>query len=170
MQVPGRILGTVLVGEKEPLSLKYAWWGFVSGTVGIMAIRAVTDMTGHSLLIAPMAASAVLLFGAHESPLAQPRNLIGGHLIAAMVAVLIATLGGSGPFAMALAVGCTILVMDLTHTTHPPAGATAFLGVQGHAGVLFIAAPVLAGAAILLLVALFTTNGVYHRRYPYHWL
>ncbi len=170
MQFPGRIMGTALVGKKEPLSLKYACWGFMSGTAGIMAIRAVTDMTGHSLLIAPMAASAVLLFGANDSPLAQPRNLIGGHLVAAAVAVLIVALGGSGPLAMALAVGCTILLMDLTRTTHPPAGATAFLGVQGHAGVLFIAAPVLAGALILLLVALFTNNVVYHRRYPSHWL
>ncbi|HEY6873059.1 MAG TPA: HPP family protein [Geobacteraceae bacterium] len=170
MQFPGRIRGTVLFGEKEPLSLKYACWGFLSGTAGILAIRAVTGMAGHSLLIAPMAASAVLLFGANESPLAQPRNLVGGHLVAAGLAVLIVAMGGSGPLAMALAVGCAILLMDLTRTTHPPAGATAFIGVQGHAGPLFIVVPVLGGALILLLVALFTNNVVYHRRYPRHWL
>jgi CBS-domain-containing membrane protein len=117
-----------------------------------------------------MAASAVLLFGATESPLAQPRNLVGGHLVAAGLAVVIVAAGGTGPLALALAVGGAILLMHLTRTTHPPAGATAFLAVQGHAEANFIMVPVLAGVLILLLVALFTNNVVYHRRYPRHWL
>lgn len=169
-QFPGRIRETALYGEKEPVSFKYAFWGFLSGTVGILAIGAVTGMAGHSLMIAPMGASAVLLFGATESPLAQPRNLVGGHLICAGLAVAIVASGGSGPLAMALAVGGAILLMNLTRTVHPPAGATAFLGVQGHAELRFIMVPVLAGILILLLVALFTNNVVYHRRYPRHWL
>lgn len=61
-----------------PLSLKYAVWGFLSGTAGILAILAVTRVAGHPLLIGSFGASAVLLFGAAESPLAQPRNVVGG--------------------------------------------------------------------------------------------
>jgi CBS-domain-containing membrane protein len=53
---------------------------------------------------------------------------------------------------------------------HPPGGATALIGVQGHAGPLFILVPVLAGALILLFVALFTNNVVHHRQYPKNWL
>lgn len=59
--------------------------------------------------------------------------------------------------------------MDLTHTMHPPGGATALIGVQGAATPLFILTPVLAGALFLLGVALFTNNLVHHRRYPKHW-
>lgn len=169
-QFPARIRGTALFGKKEPASLKYAVWGFLSGMVAILAICAVTRMAGHCLLIAPMAASAVLLFGATESPLAQPRNLVGGHLISAGLAVAIVAILGSGSLALALAVGGAILLMHLTRTTHPPAGATAFLAVQGHAEPHFVMVPVLAGVLVLLLVALFTNNVVYHRRYPRHWL
>ncbi len=131
-----------LKGVHAPLSMKYAIWGMLSGTVSILAILAVTKMAGYPLLIGSFGASAVLLFGANESPLAQPRNLIGGHLVSALVAVVIVALGG----------------------------ATALIGVQGHAGYVFLLLPVLAGVLILLVVALFTNNVVHHRQYPKHWI
>ncbi|MEO6709071.1 MAG: HPP family protein, partial [Planctomycetota bacterium] len=115
-------------------------------------------------------ASAVLLFGANESPLAQPRNLVGGHVLSSIVAVLVVAAWGSTPLTTALAVGLALLVMNVTHTTHPPGGATALIGVQAAAGPGFILVPVLAGALILLVTALFTNNVVYHRKYPNHWL
>jgi CBS-domain-containing membrane protein len=67
-------------------------------------------------------------------------------------------------------VGVAIFLMHITHTTHPPGGATALIGVQGHAGLAFILVPVLAGALILLAVALFTNNVIHHRQYPKHWI
>jgi CBS-domain-containing membrane protein len=60
--------------------------------------------------------------------------------------------------------------MYLTRTIHPPGGATALIGVQGHAGLSFILIPVLSGTLILLVMALLTNNIVHHRRYPKHWL
>ena len=86
-RLPGKMKGK-LKGTHAPLSIKYAIWGMLSGTVSILAILAVTKMAGYPLLIGSFGASAVLLFGANESPLAQPRNLIGGHLVSAS--------GGSG--------------------------------------------------------------------------
>lgn len=152
------------------MSLKYAFWSFVSGTLGILAIFGITDLVGHPLLIGSFGASAVLLFGVTDSPLAQPRNLIGGHLVSAGVAVLVVALFGSNQLAMAIGVGLAVFAMNLTHTNHPPGGATALIGVQGGAGPGFILVPVLAGALILLVMALFTNNLVYHRKYPKHWL
>ena len=157
-------------GERPPMTLKYACWSFATSIVGILAIYAIANLAGQTLLIAPLAASDVLLFGASDSSLAQPRNLVGGHLISAGVAVLTVALFGTSQLTMALAVGFAVLLMNLTHTTHPPGGATAFIGAQGHAGPVFIFVPVLAGALILLAVALFTNNVVYRRRYPRHWL
>ena len=152
------------------MSVKYAVWSFLSGTLGILAIYWVTNLVGTPLLIGSFGASAVLLFGANESPLAQPRNLIGGHLVSALIAVLMVAVFGSSPLTTALAVGLALLVMNITHTTHPPGGATALIGVQASAGPWFILVPVLGGALILLAVALFTNNVVYHRKYPRHWL
>ena len=159
-----------LWGPRPAMSAKYALWSFLSGTLGILAIFLVTSLVGYPLLIGSFGASAVLLFGATDSPLAQPRNLVGGHVVCACVAVLVVALFGSTPLTIAIGVGLALLVMNLTHTTHPPGGATALIGVQGAVGPEFILVPVLAGALILLATALFTNNVVYHRKYPSHWL
>jgi len=158
-----------LRGSYPPLSIKYAVWSFLSGTLGMLAIVEITELVGHPLLIGSFGASAVLLFGVTDSPLAQPRNLIGGHLVSAAVAVLVVALFGSNQLTMAIGVGLAIFAMNLTHTNHPPGGATALIGIQGAVGPDFILVPVLAGALILLVTALFTNNVVYHRTYPRHW-
>lgn len=152
------------------MSLRYAFWSLLSATLGIFVICEITTLVGHPLLIGSFGASAVLLFGANDSPLAQPRNLVGGHLLSAAVAVVVVALFGSTPFTMALGVGVAIFVMNLTHTTHPPGGATALIGVQGTVGPEYILIPVLAGVLILLVTAIFTNNVVYHRSYPKQWL
>ncbi len=159
-----------LRGPRPTVSLHNAFWSFLSATLGILAIGEITSLSGHHLLIGSFGASAVLLFDAVDSPLAQPRNLVGGHVLSAGVAVIVVALVGSSPLTMAIAVGLAIFVMNLTHTTHPPGGATALIGVQGAVGPEFILLPVLAGALILLIMALFTNNVVYHRSYPKHWL
>ena len=164
-----RRLRVPLRAQHPPLSPRFALWSLISGTLGILAIAAVTELFGHPLLIGSFGASAVLLFGTPDSPLTQPRNLIGGHLISAAVAIVLVALFGSNPLTMALAVGLAIFFMNLTHTTHPPGGATALIGVQGAAGWSYIFVPVLTGALILLAVTLFTSNVVHHRRYPRHW-
>jgi CBS-domain-containing membrane protein len=152
------------------MTLRYAFWSFLSSTLAIVAIGEITTMVGHPLLIGSFGASAVLLFGATESPLAQPRNLVGGHLLSAIVAVAVVALMGSTPLSMALGVGIAIFVMNITHTTHPPGGATALIGVQGAAGLGFVLVPVLTGVLILLATAVVTNNVVFHRSYPKHWL
>ena len=169
LRLPGKMRGQ-FGRNYEKLSFKYALWGFVSGTLAILAILAVTKMAGFPLLIGSFGASAVLLFGADGSQLAQPRNLVGGHMISAGVATLIVAAGGSGSAAVALAVGISIFLMYLTRTIHPPGGATALIGVQGQAGFSFLLVPVLLGVLLLLAVALFTNNIVHHRQYPKQWL
>lgn len=168
-KVPVKMKGT-LRGPRAPLCPKYAAWGFVSGGISILAITLVTQLAACPLLIGSFGASAVLLFGASDSPLAQPRNLIGGHLISALVAVAVVALAGNATWAVALAVGGSICLMYLTRTVHPPGGATALIAVQSHAAWSFVLVPVLSGALVLLLVALFTNNVVHHRQYPTHWI
>lgn len=156
--------------DHEPLSWKFALWGLFCGTLAIFIILKITEIAGEPLFIGSFGASAVLLFGATDSPLAQPRNLVGGHLISALVAVLIVACGGTGISAMALAVGISLFCMYITRTLHPPGGATALIGVQGHAGAAFLLVPILAGTLILLLTALVINNLVHHRQYPKYWL
>lgn len=165
---PGKLKGGCR-STPPPASGVFAFWGMLSGTLAILALIWVATRTGHPLLIGSFGASAVMLFGAPDSPLAQPRNLIGGHLVSALISVFLVAALGSSPWVAALAVGLAIGGMHLTHTTHPPGGATALIGVQGHATWAFLLVPVLAGVLILLAVALFTNNIVYHRQYPKYW-
>lgn len=167
--VPGRWRVPVHSGLRS-VSFKHAFWSGLTGALGILAIHLVTTWSGQPLLIGSFGASAVLLFGVPDSALSQPRNLVGGHVLSALVAVATVALVGSGPLSIALGVGLSMFVMSLTRTLHPPGGATALIGVQGAVGLEFVAIPVLAGALILLAMALVTNNVVRHRRYPLHWL
>lgn len=133
--------------------------------------------TDALLLIGSLGASAVLLYGAPRSPLAQPRNLIGGHTLSALVGVSVWLLMGPQlPWlAAALAVSTAIAVMHLTRSLHPPGGATALIAVIGseqvHAlGYLFVLVPATIGPLLMLLVALLVNNLVNGRRYPEFWL
>lgn len=75
------------------------------------------------LLIAPFGASCVLVFAIPQSPLAQPRNVIGGHLLSSAIGLAVFGLMGASPLAYGLAVGLAIAAMQFSGTLHPPAGA-----------------------------------------------
>lgn len=124
-------------------------------------------------LIGSFGASSVLIYGIINSPLAQPRNLIGGHLISAIVGVTVAKFfPGETWLACALAVSISIVIMQITKTLHPPGGATALIAIIGSEkikalGYMYVLSPVLSGIMILFLVALIFNN-LRHRRYPTH--
>jgi CBS domain-containing membrane protein len=123
-------------------------------------------------LIGSFGATSVLIYGAIQSPLAQPRNLIGGHLISALIGVTIYKLIPdiiwlSAPLAVAL----SIVLMQITKTLHPPGGATALIAVIGSEkikalGYFYVLSPVLSGIIVLLIVALIFNNLTSGRKYP----
>jgi len=129
-------------------------------------------------LIGSFGASAVLVYGAPLAEFSQPRNLIGGHVFSAFVGVSIAYLLASNlVIASALAVSISIAVMHLSRTLHPPGGATALIAIIGgdkihQLGYSYVISPVLTGAVILLLVALFINNISRNpkRKYPLYWI
>ena len=106
-------------------------WSWVGSFLGIAAVGLlhfrVLDQSALIMIIGSFGASAVLVYGAIRSPLAQPRNLIGGHVLSAIVGVAAYRyLGGQPWLAAALAVSVSIALMHLTKTLHPPGGATCF--------------------------------------------
>jgi len=135
----------------------------------------VADPVDQVLIIGSFAASAVLLFAAPKSPLAQPRNLLGGHVLSAIIGVSFRLALPEMPWlAAALAVATAIAVMLMTKTLHPPGGATAYIAVTGGPkiaalGYLYVLCPALTGAAILLCVALAANALTTGRRYPEYW-
>ncbi|MGS0743733.1 HPP family protein [Glaciimonas sp. GG7] len=144
--------------------------------IGILLTGLVTRWTlGASaplpMLVAPMGASAVLLFALPASPLAQPWSIIGGNLVSAAVGVTCAMLIDDPILAAALAVAIAIGAMLALRCLHPPSGAVAITAVLGgpiiHAeGYRFLLAPIGINSLLLLAVALLFNNLTRHR-YPH---
>ncbi|HEY4618401.1 MAG TPA: HPP family protein [Flavobacterium sp.] len=164
---------------KETLvDFKEHFWAFLGSFVGIGVIAYMqSKKLPHSdvvFLIGSFGASSVLIYGAIQSPLAQPRNLVGGHLISAIVGVTVAKFVPDILWlTAALSVSISIVLMQLTKTLHPPGGATALIAVTGSAQIKnldywYVISPVLSGVIILLFVALIFNNVTSNRYYPNH--
>ncbi len=155
---------------------KEHFWSFIGAFTGIGLIAFLQSFLlpkqEQIFLIGSFGASSVLIYGAIQSPLAQPRNLIGGHLVSALIGVTICKLMPDVIWITApLAVALSIVLMQVTKTMHPPGGATALIAVTGSPqikalGYIYVLAPVLAGCLILLLVALIFNNMTSSRKYP----
>jgi len=166
-------------GSPPRVSNTEIFWSWTGAFLGI-ALVALMDhfyFAGHDekLLIGSFGASAVLIYGAVRSPLAQPRNLLGGHVISALVGVICWKLFYQYPWlAQALAVSTAIALMHATRTLHPPGGATALIAVIGSPevhklGFMYVLMPATIGPLILLAVALLVNNIPQSRRYPEIW-
>ena len=119
-----------------------------------------------ALIIPPFGASCVLVFLLPDSPLAQPRNVIGGHLISALMGLAALAAFGSTPLGDAAGVAAAIFAMAMTRTVHPPAGANPLIVVATAAGWRFLFTPVLAGAVTIVAIGwLFHRHGS-RRAYP----
>lgn len=138
--------------------------------LGIALLSYLSVHTNYPLIAAPFGATAVLVFAVPDSPLAQPRNVIGGNCIGAFVCVGLVYAFGTAPWVMALAVATAIKLMQLTKTLHPPGGAVALVGAMSGASWDFLLTPVLAGSVIIVLCTLAFNNLAPGRRYPKHWL
>ena len=161
------------------VSLGEIIWSWIGSFLGIFAVAYIDhrflEGTDLVLVIGSFGASAVLIYGAIKSPLAQPRNLLGGHIISALIGVFAYKLLYPHIWlAAALGVATSIAVMHATRTLHPPGGATALIAVIGgqkihDLGYLYAIIPVGTGALIMLIVALFINNLPRTRRYPEFW-
>lgn len=122
-------------------------------------------------IVAPMGASAVLLFAAPASPLAQPWSVIGGNIISAFIGVAAGRLLPDPAIAAAIAVAVAITVMSALHCLHPPGGACALFaavatGPVESQGFLFAVFPVAVNSVLLLLAAI-AVNNLTGRPYPH---
>ena len=158
------------------INAKEHFWAFVGSFVGLGIIAYLQYgklvESDFVFLIGSFGASCVLVYGVIESPLAQPRNLIGGHFISAIIGVTIQKLIPdilwlSAPLAVAL----SIILMQITKTLHPPGGATALIAITGSTqikalGYLYVIFPVLLGTLILFFTALIFNNMTTNRQYP----
>ncbi len=165
-----RILNRKLEACQPKFSLQHMLLSWLGAFICIALLAYLTASTPYPFIAAPMGATAVLVFGVPDSPLAQPRNIIGGNLIAAIICVICVGLWGTAPWVMAIAVATTIKVTQLTRTVHPPAGAVALLGVLGNASWEYILTPILVGSVMMVICTVLFSHAAPGRTYPRHWL
>jgi len=158
------------VGVSPPrASLKHIIWSWFGSAIAISAIAWTAYQSHAPILFAPLGASAVLAFAAFESPLAQPRNIVGGHLVSAITGVIFLLLLGNAWWVAPFAVATAIAAMMLSKTVHPPAGANPILVIMAGLQWDFVINTVLPGSLLLTLSALIFNNVVNGRKYPFYW-
>lgn len=153
----------------KPLLAGARFWDRLVACIGATICLALTIVVCSELpitladlpiIVAPMGASAVLVFAVPASPLAQPWSVVGGNTLSALIGVAAYKLIPEPTIAAGAAVGIAILVMSLCRCLHPPGGAaalTAVIGTQGihDAGFLFAFAPVAINSIALVSLAMF---------------
>lgn len=154
-------------------------WSFGGAFIAMLALAYINiELWGREeqgLLLGSFGASAMLVFGAPHAPFAQPRNVIGGHIISALVGVLVQQHLGAQPWlASALAVALSVAAMHVTATLHPPGGATSLIAVVGSPelkefGYTYALYPVGVSVLAMVLVGVFYNNLSKRRSYPIYW-
>ncbi|MGR5147886.1 HPP family protein [Photobacterium alginatilyticum] len=123
----------------------------IAATLAIGILSYLDCLTHTGLwLMAPFGATAVLVFGLPDSPLAKAKNVIAGHFLTALIGVFFVEFIGVYPWSLALATGLAITTMLLTKTTHPPAGANPMLIMLTGQSWPFLITPVLIGASSIV--------------------
>jgi CBS domain-containing membrane protein len=138
---------------------------------GAISYLCIGDAGATAWLVAPMGASAVLLFAVPSSPLAQPWSIIGGNFASALIGVTCAKLIAAPLAAAAIGIALAIGAMFMFRCIHPPSGAVALTMVLGgpaihNAGYSFVFVPVMLNSFLLASLAIFYNNAI-GRRYPH---
>ena len=158
-------------------------WSWIGAFIGIYLIAILnkllfSDIENGLFLVGSFGASAVLIYGAPQAEFSQPRNLIGGHILSAIIGVTVyKILPLDIALLSAVAVSLSVVLMHFSRTLHPPGGATALIAIIGsnkvHSlGYLYIFYPIASGAFVLLVVALIVNNLSKNkkRHYPKYWI
>ncbi|BAU10170.1 HPP family protein [Leptolyngbya sp. NIES-3755] len=136
--------------NQPQFSYRQTLLSWLGSFLSIATLAYLSVHTNYPLIAAPFGATAVILYAIPDSPLAQPRNVILGNCIGAIVCITFVQCFGTDPWVIALSVATAIKLMQLTRTLHPPGGAVALVGVMTGADWSFLFTPVLAGSLIMV--------------------
>ncbi|MCW2255953.1 CBS-domain-containing membrane protein [Providencia alcalifaciens] len=147
--------------------------GFIGGSISILLLGYFTQISGSEWLMAPFGASCVILYAASKAPFAQPRNVIGGHVLSGLVGLVMLYLFGNNLISIALGVGIALSLMQYFRVTHPPAGANPLVimltGQQSLVNWDYLLNPILSGSVLLVIIAFIVNNMGKQSHWPVYW-
>ncbi len=138
--------------------------------VGMAVISLVSFRFQSFFLIPSLASSAIMLFMSYNNVFAQPRNVIGGHLMSVLAAIMVVQFFGPQWWSIALVVLMAALLMLVTNTIHPPGGGTAIAAYLGNYLPVQIFSTVILDCALIILAAVLINNLSPSRKYPLFWV
>jgi len=150
-------------------TLKTAALAWLGGFLAIAFVAGLGDFLSIALVLGSFGASCVLIFGYPDVPFSQPRNVVAGHFLSSAIGLACLYAFGPQAWAMGLAVGTAIAVMLLTRTVHPPAGSNPVIVFLMQPSWSFLWYPTLAGALLIVAVALIYNNATRKTNYPKYW-
>ncbi|WP_405858909.1 HPP family protein [Streptomyces sp. NBC_00090] len=143
--------------------------GTLATIVSLLILVALGEATGHLLMIAPLAATAMIICGSPALPPAQPRGVVLGQVGSGVLGLVAVALFGDSLWVASVAAGLSVALMLLLRAVHAPAAATAVLAVlQDPAPVSFLVL-LAVGSALLVLVGLVASRLGVIGKYPTYW-
>ena len=135
-------------------------------TIGILTI--LTYKTSYGIfLIASFGSTMVLLYGYPESPFAQPKNIILGHFLTALIGIIFLNFVPLPIFLnIPVAVGFGVMFMILLKVTHPPAGGNPIIVIIGSVSFDYLLTPVLVGSIIVVMFGVIINKFLFKKEYP----
>ena len=149
-------------------------------TIGILAyitFQSVLAGTNYGLwLVASFGSSVVVVFGYPENEFAQPKNVLLGHLLCALIGIIFVTLFNITQdksiffLAIGLAVGISVMLMMAFKITHPPAGGNTIGVMLAQNSFQFLIFPIMAGAITIIIGGVIYNRFILKKNYPLRWL
>ena len=135
-------------------------------TIGILTLLTYKTEFGI-FLIASFGSSMVLLYGYPESPFAQPKNVFFGHLVTAIVGMIVLHFVPLPLFiTIPIAVGFGVGLMILFNVTHPPAGGNPIIVIVGSVSLDYLFSPIIMGSIIIIISAIIINRFILKKSYP----
>ena len=154
MSVTSFLMLRRLLSRKQPAeSYAKAIKAGVGGATAIATLVLLGYISDSPLLMAPFGATCVLLFSLPQSPLSQPINVIGGHVVSVTIGLVLNYYLPMDWWSVGLAVGFAIAIMASLRVTHPPAGADPIVVFFSNPGWEYIIFPVALGSLALVITA-----------------
>lgn len=149
--------------------LGFALRNAIAGGTALLIMQELALIAGLPIAVVPFSCSIIVLLSVPESDGAQPRNVIGGHVICALSGCGSALLLGPNWLSVSIGIAVAMMVMDLSRTVHPPAGLTVLIATLHAKSWDFVLMPVLSGAAILVGLCFIYYRAIGTTAWPRHW-
>ena len=148
-------------------------------TIGILAYITFQSTLAGSVyglwLAASFGSSVVVVFGYPENEFAQPKNVLLGHLLCALIGVIFVTLFKISQdrmiffLAVGLAVGLAVMLMMAFKITHPPAGGNTIVVMLAQDSFQFLIFPIMVGAVTIIIGGIIYNRFILKKNYPLEW-